>query len=375
LLHYLLSNFRLLTSLFIFFVIWQELSECVDYGVWISEVPKYLAPIKERQDRLKWTEVVFGKHPDPEKRGTEIKDAQLSIVLKDLLDKQEERYLRWQEIEGPITDDMVEIKDPFKGYALTRALEQGRLKFTREEFEENFHFEPKLEATKFSYDCYMKVGEKSFRPQKLLRVDFSTAQLKNKVISQEANAILANKPNQFDYIKVGKTFFTPILQDAGHGLTWKYQNYETGKYLVSNGQVVELKVNKPITGISPYYRFFVWFVVASKFAIAVALGIYGAGWILFGDQDAGNMILNTLASVFIFTVDDIVYVATTSKLGKAMTEHESNAISFCAREPSHDYSARRNLYFSCCVQLCLVATTIAVNFGWECEAGTLAPKQ
>jgi hypothetical protein len=31
------------------------------------------------------------------------------------------------------------------------------------------------------------------------------------------------------------------------------------------------------------------------------------------------MILNTLTSVFIFTVDDFVYVATTSKLGNLKT--------------------------------------------------------
>ncbi len=343
-------------------MIWQELSECVDYLAWISEVPEYLAPTK-RQDCFKWTEVVFGSYerPDPEK-GTEIINAELSSVFEKLLDEQEGRHLRWEEIEDP-TDDMVEIKDSSRNYALTRSLEEGRLKFTREEFEENFQF---IRPTKFSYDCYMKVGEKSFRPQKLLRVDFTTARLKNKVTSPEANAILAQKPNQFDYIRVGKTFFTPIHFDTGHGVTWKYQNYETGKYLVSNGQVVELKVNKPITGISLLYRSFVLFVIASKAAIAVALGIYGAGWILFGDQDAGNMILNTLASVFIFTVDDIVYVATTSKLGKAMTEHESHAISFCAREPSQNHSAPRNLYFSSIVQLCLVATTIAVNFGWGC---------
>ncbi len=352
-------------------MIWQELSDCRDYLTWISEVPEYVAPTK-RQDCLKWTEVAYGSfEPDPEK-GTEIKDADLSSVFNKMLDEQEGRHLRWQEIEDPITDDMVEIKDPSKGYALTLALEQGRLKFTREEFEENFHF---IRPTKFSYDCYMNVGEKSFRPQKLLRVDFTTAQLKNKVTSPKAKAILAQKPNQCDYIKVGKTYFTPIHLDAGHGMTWKYQNYETGKYLVSNGQVVELKVNKPITGITPYYRSFVLFVIASKLAIAIALGIYGAGWILFGDQDAGNMILNTLASCFIFTVDDIVYVATTSKLGKAMTEHESHAISFCAREPSQDHSARRNLYFSCFVQLCLVVTTIAVNYGWNCQDGTLARKQ
>jgi hypothetical protein len=346
---------------------WQELSECVDYLAWISEVPKYLAPIKKRQDRLKWTEVVFGSfEPDP-KKDTEIKNADLSLIFEKLLDEQEGRHLRWFEIEGPITDDMVEIRDLSRDYALTRSLEEGRLKFTREEFEENFHFSVN---TKFSYDCYMKVstkeGEKSFRPQKLLRVDFTTAQLKNKVISPEAKAILAQKPNEFDYIKVGKTYFTPIRSDTGHGATWKYQKYETGKYLVSNGQVVELKVNKPITGISPYYRFFVWFVIASKAAIAIALGIYGAGWILFGDDDAGNMILNTLASVFIFTVDDLVYVATTSKLGKAMTEHELHAITFCAREPSQSPSALRNLYFSYMVPLGMAVATIAVNYCWGC---------
>ena len=113
-------------------MIWQELSECVDYLAWISEVPEYLAPTK-RQDCLKWTEVVFGsfERPDP-KKGTEIINAELSSVFEKLLDEQEGRHLRWEEIEGPITDDMVVLIDSSRNYALTRALGQGRLKFTRE---------------------------------------------------------------------------------------------------------------------------------------------------------------------------------------------------------------------------------------------------
>jgi hypothetical protein len=343
---------------------WQELSECDDYWVWIAQVPWYVAPTK-RQDCFKWTEVVFGSFErlHPEKKGTEIINAELASVFEKLLDEQQGRHLRWEEIEGPITDDMVEIIDSSRNYALTRALGEGRLRFTREEFEENFHFSL---PTKFSYNCYMNVGEKYFRPRKLLRVDFTTAQLKNKVTSPEAKDILAQKPKEFDYIKVGKTYFTPIRSDTGHGATWKYHCYETGNFKADTGQVLELKVKKPITGISSYYRCFVLLVIASKVAIAIALGIYGGGLILFVDQDTGSMILNTLSSLFIFTVDDIVYVATTSKQVKAITNPELHTISFCEREPIRNNSAPQNLYFNIGAMLAIALITIVFNFGWGC---------
>jgi len=55
--------------------------------------------------------------------------------------------------------------------------------------------------------------------------------------------------------------------------------------------------------------------------IAVALGIYSGGWILFGAEDAGTTILNTLTSCFIFEVDDFVFMGMTSKiLGKAICD-------------------------------------------------------
>jgi hypothetical protein len=46
-----------------------------------------------------------------------------------------------------MTGDMVEIRDLSRDYALTRSLEGGRLKFTREEFEENLASPPSFHTT------------------------------------------------------------------------------------------------------------------------------------------------------------------------------------------------------------------------------------
>ena len=90
----------------------QELSECVDMMDWVGEVPVFQAPIC-RKDCKKWKEVEFGS----EIKGTEIINAELSSVFEKLLDEQEGRCLRWEEIENP-TDDMVEITDSSKNYAM-----------------------------------------------------------------------------------------------------------------------------------------------------------------------------------------------------------------------------------------------------------------
>ncbi len=67
-------------------------------------------------------------------------------------------------------------------------------------------------------------------------------------------------------IKEGKTetYFEPVSFEPGHGLTWKYHEFETGEYKVANGHVVELTVRKPVTGISNLYRFFIIFVILLK---------------------------------------------------------------------------------------------------------------
>ena len=355
---------------------WQELSECIQYIEWVREVPAF-QPFVKRTDCKKWTEVEFGSKKS---EGTEVMNAELSSAFECLLREQEGRHLRWSEIPAGFGDvetrNKVEIKDTSKEKALTQALMDGRLKFTSEEFDQSFDFEylpdeqgkkTKPGRPKFTYDCYMKVADSFFRPYELLRVDFTTAKLQTRLTTPEAKAILNMNPKDVGCIKVGKTYFKPIDLDLGHGMTWKYQTWETGNMKIADGQVKNLQVRKPITGISTLYRCFIYLLILFKVVIAVALGIYGGGWILFGAADAGTMILNTLASCFIFEMDDIVFAGMTSKLGKAICDADLHTITFCAREPARKNTSYRNLAFSFHGFLVLVGSTVALNFGWACD--------
>jgi hypothetical protein len=62
---------------------------------------------------------------------------------------------------------------------------------------------------------------------------------------------------------------------------------------------VLVQVRKPYSGMTRLYRVFILIVVFFKFSICVALCIFGSAWIFSSDK-AGELILNTLASVFIF---------------------------------------------------------------------------
>jgi hypothetical protein len=101
-----------------------------------------------------------------------------------------------------------------------------------------------------------------------------------------------------------------------HGSTWKYQEYvssstvSSAQYLsaATDGTVasrsdrnnkVLVQVRKPYSGMTRLYRVFILIVVFFKFSICVALCIFGSAWIFSSDK-AGELILNTLASVFIF---------------------------------------------------------------------------
>jgi hypothetical protein len=357
---------------------WQELSECVQYIDWIAEVPVFQPPVK-RTDCKKWTEVEFGS---AKPKGTEITNVELSSVFEDLLRTQDDRHLRWSEIPegyGNVeTRNKVEIEDTSKDKSLTIALMEERVKFTIEEFDYLFDFEylpdEKGKKTrpgrpKFTYDSYMKVADTFFRPNQLLRVDFTTANLQTRLTTPEAKAILNKNPKDVGCIKVGKTYFKPIDFEMGHGKTWKYQSWETGNYKIANGQVKNLTVTKPITGISTLYRLFIYFCILAKVVIAVALGIYGGGWILFGAEDAGTTILNTLASCFVFEVDDIVFMGMTSKLGKAICDGDLHTITFCSREPAQMYTNWKNMGSWFVAAFLLIASTIALNYGWLCENG------
>ena len=385
---------------------------------WVGEVPVFQAP-KKRKDCLKWKEVKFGSKPSGK---MEIINADLSDLFKTKLEEQTGRELRWMEVsEQPKTG--IAVKDLSKNKALSRALEGKRLKFTKEEFADCFKFPEFPEIQKFSYDSYMRVGDTApdtsgplytrtgekkckhylrygtckygegclfdhpldekgeekepppryFRPSKSLKVEFTQDDF-NKM-SKEVQDILQKKPKTAGYVKVGdikagktETYFEPVSFEPGHGLTWKYHEFETGKYKVANGQVVELTVRKPVTGISNGYRCFIYLVILCKGAIASVLCYYGAGWILFGNDEAGDLILNTLASSFIFSVGDIVYSGFTSKLGKAMCDPDRHIIEFCAREPAHKFSNRRNMVSWFVMAALLLVTTVALDTLWGCTS-------
>ena len=109
-------------------------------------------------------------------------------------------------------------------------------------------------------------------------------------------------------------------------------------------------------------------MILCKGAIASVLCYYGAGWILFGNDEAGDLILNTLASSFIFSVGDIVYSGFTSKLGKAMCDPDRHIIEFCAREPAHKFSNRRNMVSWFVMAAIFLVTTVALDTHWGCSS-------
>jgi hypothetical protein len=89
---------------------------------------------------------------------------------------------------------------------------------------------------------------------------------------------------------VDKTYLVPVDFESGHGLTWKYHEYEKGEYKVANGQVVEFTVRKPITGVSNLYRCFIYLVILCKPVIAFFLYIYRSGWIFLGSDQTDDLI-------------------------------------------------------------------------------------
>lgn len=120
-----------------------------------------------------------------------------------------------------------------------------------------------------------------------------------------------------------------------HGYKWKYQNYKSKDYeIVHIGDSlipVTLKARKPFTGITDLYRYFIVFVIFNKAMVAVVLAVYATAWIM-SEDNAGDLILNTLAACFIFEVDDIVYQGFTMKIGKSICDPEKHKIQYCRRE-------------------------------------------
>ena len=157
-----------------------------------------------------------------------------------------------------------------------------------------------------------------------------------------------------------------------HGSTWKYLEYVSAaadhhrQYLSagsSRDHKMFVKVRKPYTGITKPYRAFIFFVVLCKFAVCIALCVFGSAWI-FSSEKAGDLILNTLASVFIFEVDDIVYKGVVTKLGKAITDPERHYISFGRLETRFS-----NNLSSFWINVCVAAVmAVLLNYGW-CQQG------
>jgi len=82
----------------------------------------------------------------------------------------------------------------------------------------------------------------------------------------------------------------------------------------------EDKMTKMAVGITMGYRLLTYiFVILPKFFIAVLMLYYGCGHVL-GSADAETMILNTLAAMFVFEVDDIIYNLMVSPLHQFWVE-------------------------------------------------------
>ena len=62
--------------------------------------------------------------------------------------------------------------------------------------------------------------------------------------------------------------------------------------------------------------------------VVMLLTVYGT-CLIFGESNAGDMILNTLASCFILEVYEIVYQGFTSEIGKDVCHPDKNRIDIC----------------------------------------------
>ena len=120
-----------------------------------------------------------------------------------------------------------------------------------------------------------------------------------------------------------------------HGYKWKYQKYESKHdeltYIGDIPIPIPLEVRKPFTGLTDPYRAFIFSVIFTKVCVAVVLAVFGAAWIM-SENNAGDLILNTLASCFIFEVDEIVYQGFTMELGKTICDPDRHKIQYCRRE-------------------------------------------
>jgi hypothetical protein len=130
---------------------------------------------------------------------------------------------------------------------------------------------------------------------------------------------------------------------------------------------VLVQVRKPYSGMTKLYRGFILIIVFCKFSICIALCIFGSAWIFSSDK-AGELILNTLASVFIFQVDDIVYRGVMSKLARAVCDPERHYISFGRLEKR--FSNKDVLHMSSFwIKVCAtVFMAVMLNWGW-CNQG------
>jgi len=120
--------------------------------------------------------------------------------------------------------------------------------------------------------------------------------------------------------------YKPYVEDQnrGHGLTWKYQEYAIDKILTL-GSADCATVAKPYTGIMTKYRVFVFLVIFVKIAIALLLGWYGVGFIIF-TKKAEEIIFNTLAVFFVLSIDDIIYIVIMPKIGRAALQADKHRI-------------------------------------------------
>merc|ERR1711997_713861 len=93
-----------------------------------------------------------------------------------------------------------------------------------------------------------------------------------------------------------------------------------------------LEMIKPAVGITRRYRVFIYFVFMIKMAIAVLLLIYGSAHLLSaGSQE--ELILNTVAVVFVFEIDELIFNSCTSPMAKFWLETGST-LTRCEDEDS-----------------------------------------
>ena len=118
----------------------------------------------------------------------------------------------------------------------------------------------------------------------------------------------------------------PTFDPKIHSYVLQYCSKHTGRTSIpfqkwKNSKGCE--VTKPAAGISQLYRIYIYTcIILPKLMLAITLLVYGSVYVISA-QSSGDLILNSMATVFILDLDDIIYNVLTPPLHKEWIETSS----------------------------------------------------